>query len=414
MRRIVSAVGTIGWLLLAAIVGCRLPSRPCVPPQVAMSHLRDVDAPDGLFPMANPDLLWSLQQTLEKQNAEGVVPNRSPQNYLALTGGGVFGAFTVGVLCGWTDSGKRPQFDVVTGISTGALIATYAFLGPKYDSILRDYYSNYGSRDVYRPRRKLSILWSDSVVDNSPLRQKIDAACTPELLAEVAEAHRSGRRLYIGTTNLDTRQLVIWDMGAIAASGRPEARALYRDVILASSSVPAFFPPVRIDVEINGQRYQELHVDGGATTAVFFQPFMLNLDPGNIRSRAGSNLYVINAGKIFADPDCVQPRIIKIAGTTLRSMIYAGTRNDLFRIYTLALIAGLNYHLAALPQDFPMDLDALKIDPKQMRRLYEEGYRQGLTGTAWHTRPDNIGLSEDIMPRSGTRLQAWPMRTLSR
>jgi predicted acylesterase/phospholipase RssA len=379
-----------------------------------MSHLRDVDAPDGLFPMANPDLLWSLQQTLEKQNAEGVVPNRSPQNYLALTGGGVFGAFTVGVLCGWTDSGKRPQFDVVTGISTGALIATYAFLGPKYDSILRDYYSNYGSRDVYRPRRKLSILWSDSVVDNSPLRQKIDAACTPELLAEVAEAHRAGRRLYIGTTNLDTRQLVIWDMGAIAASGRPEARALYRDVILASSSVPAFFPPVRIDVEINGQRYQELHVDGGATTAVFFQPFMLNLDPGNIRSRAGSNLYVINAGKIFADPDCVQPRIIKIAGTTLRSMIYAGTRNDLFRIYTLALIAGLNYHLAALPQDFPMDLDALKIDPKQMRRLYEEGYRQGLTGTAWHTRPDNIGLSEDIMPRSGTRLQAWPMRTLSR
>jgi predicted acylesterase/phospholipase RssA len=326
----------------------------------------------------------------------------------------VFGAFTVGVLCGWTDSGKRPQFDVVTGISTGALIATYAFLGPKYDSILRDYYSNYGSRDVYRPRRKLSILWSDSVVDNSPLRQKIDAACTPELLAEVAEAHRAGRRLYIGTTNLDTRQLVIWDMGAIAASGRPEARALYRDVILASSSVPAFFPPVRIDVEINGQRYQELHVDGGATTAVFFQPFMLNLDPGNIRSRAGSNLYVINAGKIFADPDCVQPRIIKIAGTTLRSMIYAGTRNDLFRIYTLALIAGLNYHLAALPQDFPMDLDALKIDPKQMRRLYEEGYRQGLTGTAWHTRPDNIGLSEDIMPRSGTRLQAWPMRTLSR
>jgi predicted acylesterase/phospholipase RssA len=413
MSRLLAIIAWIG-LLFGAATGCRLPARTCVPPQVAMSYLRDADAPDGQFPMANPDLLSSLQQTLEKQNSEGVVPNRPPQNYLALTGGGVFGSFTVGVLCGWTDSGKRPQFDVVTGISTGALIATYAFLGPKYDSVLRDYYSNYGSREVYRPRRKLSILWSDSVVDNTPLRQKIDAACTPELLAEVAEAHRAGRRLYIGTTNLDTRQLVIWDMGAIAASGRPEARTLYRDVILASCSVPAFFPPVRIEVEINGQRYEELHVDGGATTAVFFQPFMLQLDRGNIRSRAGSNLYVINAGKIFADPDCVKPRIIKIASTTLRTMLYAGSRNDLFRLYTLALITGVNYHLAAVPQDFPMDLDALKIDPQQMRRLYEEGYRQGRTGEAWHTRLDNIGLHDDIMPRSGNRLHAWPSANTSR
>lgn len=408
MRRSLILVLVLGAMLGSVVLGCRFPARNCVPPNLSQSYLRDIDAPDGQFPMANPDLFHSLRVTLEREQADGVMANRPPQNYLALTGGGVFGAFTVGVLCGWSDSGRRPQFDVVTGISTGALIATYAFLGPKYDPQLRDYYSNYGSRDVYRPRRKLSILWSDSVVDSTPLREKIDAACTPELLAEVAAAHQTGRRLYIGTTNLDTRKLVIWDMGAIAASGRPEARTLYRDVVLASCSVPAFFPPVRIKVEINGQRYEELHVDGGATTAVFFQPFMLQLDRGNVRSRAGSNLYVIDAGKIFADPKCVEQKIIKIAGTTLRAMLYAGSRNDLFRLYTLALITGLNYHLAAVPQDFPMDLDALNFDPNQMRRLYEEGYRQGLSGKEWHTRLDNIGLDEDIMPRSGTRFQAWP------
>jgi len=390
-------------------VGCKAPSsRPCVPEALSTSHLRDIDAPDNRFPMANPDLLASLKETLQRNAANWTVPNRSPQNYLALSGGGIFGAYTVGVLCGWSDSGRRPTFNVVTGISTGALIATYAYLGSKYDDILRDYYSNYGPEEVYRERRKISLLWSDSAVDNSPLREKIDLATTPGLLAEVAAAHAEGRRLYIGTTNLDTSKLVIWDMGAIASSGRPNARTLYRDVILASASVPGFFSPVCLEVEVNGQAFQEMHVDGGVSAAVFFQPFMLQMDRGDLRSRAGSNLYVIDAGKLFADPKCVESKIVKIAGTSLRSMLYSGTRNDLSRLYTLALITGVNYHLAALPQDFPVNMDSLSFDQKQMRRLYDEGYRQGRSGNEWHTRLDNIGVDEDILPRSGTKFRSVP------
>jgi hypothetical protein len=401
------------WTMLALAMlvaaGCAAPlERPCVPAQLAVSRLRDAEAPADCCPLADPDVLASLHDLIQRDEACRSLSNRLPQNYLALSGGGVLGSFTVGVLLGWTESGQRPQFDVVTGISTGALIATYAFLGSKYDGALRDYYSNYGARDVYRQRPKLALLWSDSAVKTEPLRQKIETALTDTMLVEVAAAHAAGRRLYIGTTNLETGKLVIWDMGAIAASGRPDARRLYADVLLASASIPGLFPPVHIDVEINGAKYQETHVDGGTTAAVFFQPFMLNLDKNDIRSRSGSNLYVIDAGKLYADPHCVDPRIIKIARTAIRGMLYAGARNDLARLGTLALITGLNYHLAAVPQDFPLNLDTLDFDRNEMRRLFDEGFRQGKNGGEWHTRLEHLGVDEDILPRSGTRFRTLP------
>jgi predicted patatin/cPLA2 family phospholipase len=394
-------------LVGVAAVGCKVPARKCPPPKILTANLHEIDDAESCCAMANPNLLESLKETLARDQAENSVLNRPPQNYLALSGGGVLGTFTVGVLCGWSDSGHRPQFDVVTGISTGALIATYAFLGSHYDQVLRDYYSDFGPRDVYRRRCALSILWSDSAVDSTPLREKIEKAITCEVLAEVAAAHAEGRRLYIGTTNLDSRRLVIWDMGAIAASGRSDARKLYCDVVLASASVPGFFPPVRIDVEINGQRYEEMHVDGGTTAAVFFQPFMLNLG-NDIRSRAGSNLYVIEAGKQFADPGCVKPRLLPIGTTALRTMLDSSARNDLARLYTLALMTGVNYNLASVPEDFKTNLDPLSFDTKEARRLYDEGYRQGLGGRDWHTRLDNIGVDEDTLPRAGTHFRAIP------
>ncbi len=398
-------------LLLVAIggivaVGCKAAARRAPPPQLATSSLHEIDDVDSCCALPNPDVLEGLKEALDRDQANKSVLNRQPQNYLALSGGGVLGTFTVGVLCGWTDSGRRPQFDVVTGISTGALISTFAFLGPQYDPIIRDYYSNFGPKDVYRMRCALSILWSDSAADSMPLRQKIEKAITCEILAEVAAAHAEGRRLYIGTTNLDTRRLVIWDMGAIAASGRADARKLYCDVVLASASVPGFFPPVKIDVEINGQKYQEMHVDGGTTAAVFFQPFMLNLDKSDIRSRAGSNLYVIQAGKQFLDAKGVSSRVIPIAADALRTTLHASSRNDLERLYTLALITGVNYNLASVPQDFPSTIDALNFDPQAAKQLYDEGYHQGLSGHEWHTRLDNIGIEEDTLPRAGTHFRA--------
>ena len=400
LRRLVFPVALIGVLL----AGCATPRKDCVPPDLAMQPMRDVATTPDEEPIQEPDVLAALQKTMQREQSAKPAPNRTPQNYLALSGGGVYGAFTVGVLNGWTESGRRPQFDVVTGISTGALIATFAFLGPEYDEVIRAYTLPEKTPNLYKPRRPLSLIYADSLVTVEPLKRMIEAAITPDVLCEVAAAHAAGRRLYVGTTNLDSRRLVVWDMGAIASSNRPDALKLYRDIILASSAVPGVFPPVYIDVEIDGQQYREMHVDGGVTSAVFFQPFMLNVDKNNVRSRAGSNLYVIEAGKIYADPQCVEPRFFKIAGSTVRSMLYTSGRNDLYRIYTLSLITGVNFHLAAVPQDFAMNLESLKPDVKEMRRLYELGLCFGRSGQEWLTKPNDTGVEENILPRAGLKL----------
>jgi predicted patatin/cPLA2 family phospholipase len=401
LRRLVFPVALAGLMLAGC---CATPRKNCVPSDLAMARLHDATTSPDDEPVHELDAMAIFKEAMQRERSAKPAPNRKPQNYLALSGGGVYGAFTVGVLNGWTESGTRPQFDVVTGISTGALIATFAFLGPEYDEVIRAYTLPEKTPNLYKPRRPLSLIYADSLVTVEPLKRMIEAAITPDVLCEVAAAHAAGRRLYVGTTNLDSRRLVIWDMGAIASSNRSDALKLYRDVILASSAVPGVFPPVYMDVEIDGQHYREMHVDGGVTSAVFFQPFMLNADKNDVRSRSESNLYVIEAGKIYADPQCVEPRFFKIAGSTVRAMLYTIGRNDVYRIYTLALITGVNFHLAAVPQDFPMNLESLKPDVKEMRKLYDLGVSFGRNNQEWLTKPSDTGVDENILPRSGLRL----------
>ena len=382
-------------LMLGSTAGCLFsPKREPLPPALTKALMND-----GAL-AADParkdvDVFSAFQRSVAREDGIKRVSHREPQNYLALSGGGIYGAFSVGVLTGWSESGLRPQFDVVTGISTGAIIATYAFLGPKYDGQLRECYAGEDAAKMVRPRR-LSLLWAGSVGNVEPLKRAIEAAVTPEFLRDVAAAHAQGRRLYIGTTNLDTRRLVVWDMGAIASSGRPDTAQTYRDVILASSAVPGFFPPVMFDAEINGKRYQEMHVDGGTTCAVFFQPFMLNLDNNDVRSKAGSNLYVIEAGKTFDDPAAVSRGMGTVAINSLRNLMFAAKRNDLYRVYSLALMTGLNFRLASVPMELPQKVDSLKYDPTLVTRLHELGVAVGKNSQNWKTRPEDIGLEDDV------------------
>jgi predicted acylesterase/phospholipase RssA len=392
-------------LLLAALIalgaGCAQVPRVAVPANLKSARLIDVDAPPRESPRGDPQLIPRLEEIIQAKFEDG--EKLPPLNLLALSGGGMYGAFDVGVLYGWTASGHRPNFDVVTGISTGALIAIFAFLGPQYDDFLRDAYVHISSDDIFRLKVLPLAVFSDSVASSEPLRRKIEAAVTPQVLKEVAAAHAAGRRLYVGTTDLDTRQLVVWDMGAIAARGTPESLGLFRRVVLASASVPGFFPPVYIDVEVDGHKYREMHVDGGASASVFLRGFMLQTAPHNFRSRAGSNLYVITSGKLYADAEPVQPRLTSISASAISSMLYAATRSDLSRLFSLALVAGLNYNLMAVPQDFPLNPNSLSFEEKEMQRLFEEGRRLGLEGTAWRKTPPGAEPPEQSPPRSGVR-----------
>jgi predicted acylesterase/phospholipase RssA len=190
-------------------------------------------------------------------------------DYLVLSGGGGNGAFGAGLLAGWTAHGSRPEFQIVSGVSTGALIAPFAFLGPAYDGTLRDVYTRYSTEDLVESRSLLSIVRGDAALSTARLRALIAHYLDDAVIAAIAAEGARGRSLFVGTTNLDAGRPVVWDITRIAAHGTPAARELIYDVILASTAIPGAFPPVMIQVEAHGLRYDEMHVDGGVTSQLF-------------------------------------------------------------------------------------------------------------------------------------------------
>ena len=218
------------------------------------------------------------QSALEAVEQEKAACNGEPEpvvHVLALSGGGAEGAFGAGILCGWTKTGTRPRFKVVTGISTGALMAPFAFLGSDYDERLEKAYTTMSNDDIFQPYGPVAILLSlanlkalPSMADSRPLTQLVTRMIDAVVLNKVAQEHLKGRRLLIGTTQLDAQRLVIWNMGAIAVSGHPQALELFRKIMVASASIPAMFPPQHFEVEAAGNSFEEMHVDGGTRAQV--------------------------------------------------------------------------------------------------------------------------------------------------
>jgi hypothetical protein len=323
-----------------------------------------------------------------------------------LSGGGMNGAFTAGVLKGWTASGARPRFDVVTGISTGALIAPFAFLGPEYDAELERLYTSVRRENIIGPR----LLCLDSVASSKPLEQLIAAGATPEMLHGITLAHRQGRRLYVGTTNLDTKRLVVWDLGAIASRDSEESKALFQRVLLASCSVPALLPPVPIDVEIDGKRCTELHVDGGVIASVFLQPRMLGIGPnGELPPIAAPpTVYVVVAGKLGPEIVPTKWELLSISTESLGAVFQARTEGDLAQLFLLARYAKANFALTGVRQNLVSKGDCISFDPQVMRGLFDEGYRAAKNGTAWQSLPPGLEEQWEAMPRRGTRFASIP------
>jgi hypothetical protein len=315
-------------------------------------------------------------------------------NVLAISGGGPDGAFGAGLLCGWTQSGTRPPFKLVTGISTGALIAPFAFAGPEYDSVLKKFYTSVSTSDIFKKRSTLSLLGgTDALADTAPLARLLEQVVDEKLLAAVAKAHREGRRLYIGTTNLDAGRLTVWNMGAIAASGRPEAPDLFRKVMLASASIPVAFPPVYIPVQAGGKTYDEMHADGGTTTQVFFYGFMLDL-PAAIREavpgRQGQiRIYVIRNGQTKANWQSVEPRLLPIAGRAVSELLFTQGIGDLYRIYTIATRDGIDFKLASIPDDHQSNAKEA-FDRIEMTRLFDRAFGMAKGGYPWRSLPPGL------------------------
>jgi Patatin-like phospholipase len=383
-------------LMLA--VGCPTVSHNSVP-KAFVSQASLVDMPnvrawgDTFSPLLQRSLVESMHQA-RAIDPRGVVDATGYIDILALSGGGANGAFGAGLLNGWTAAGTRPVFKLVTGISTGALMAPFAFLGSDYDATLQKFYTTISTKDIYRERSYFAILFDQSsIVDTTPLQRILAQQVNERVLAEVAQAHRQGRRLFIGTTNMEAGKLVVWDMGAIAASGKPSALELFRKVMLASASIPVAFPAVYFPVVADGKRYEEMHVDGGTATQVFFYGFTLDLHAAHreagIQGRVPIRLYVVRNGKLTVQWRLMLPRILPIAERSLHDLIGAQVVGDLYRIYTITQRDGIEFNLAHIPEDY--DIDAKEsFDRAAMNRLYQLGYEWARAGYPWQHLPPGL------------------------
>jgi hypothetical protein len=305
-------------------------------------------------------------------------------NYLAISGGGSNGAFSAGLLLGWTETGTRPDFTMVTGISTGALIAPFAFLGPAYDATIKELYTGITTEDILTERSLLSGIFSDALADTKPLRKLLKKYVTPQIMEAIAAEFRKGRSLWIGTTNLDAGRPVIWDIGEIAISGHPKALDLIHDLMLASASIPVAFPPVLIEVEANGKIYDELHVDGGGATQVFLYPAGVDWQriEKKLQVKGRPNVYLIRNSHIDPKYSEVEPGITNIAGRTIDSMIRTQGIGDMYRMYFQTKRDGLSYHLAYIPKDFDEESKE-PFDKEYMGKLFDFGYQLAKNGYPW-------------------------------
>ena len=311
-----------------------------------------------------------------------------PAYFLAVSGGGDDGAFGAGLLCGWADSGKMPKFKLVTGVSTGAMIAPFPFLGGAYTDRLRTMYTSIKPDDISEDRGLYGALFGEALADTTPLYRLISRYVDEQMLADIAREYESGRLLLIGTTSLDEQRPIIWNIGAIAASGRPGALELFRKVLLASAAVPGAFPPVMIEVDAGGRRYQEMNVDGGAVVQTFLYPPDAGLHV-NLRSAEHArqrHAYIIRNGRLDPDWAKVDRRFLTIVGRAISTMIHYSGYNDIIRIYATTKRDGVDYNLAYIEGDFP-EIKHEQFDPAYLRALFAYGYDKGRQGRVWHKAP---------------------------
>jgi len=398
-----TAIPSIGRFLALAVTGmfltaCAAAVRDIAPPvALNQAQMLGVESSKIRFwgdevPKDLNGIVAKAQERHEAAIAAGY--GRKPNevvNILAISGGGSDGAFGAGLLNGWTQSGKRPKFEVVTGVSTGALIAPFAFLGSQKDGLLREFYTQHSTKDIVTPTVVQGLFGGASISSSAPLAQLIAKYIDRKTFNQIAEEHRRGRYLLIGTTNIDAQRSVIWDMGEIATIGTDAALQLFRKVILASASIGGAFPPVPIDVLINGQRRQELHVDGGTTDNIVLMPVQVNIGVFDraLKRKPKRRLFIIVNSHLNPEWEPTKASAIDIASRSISTLIKHQTIGDVRKLYDFSKTNKIDFNLATIPPGFK-DKSTEAFDKTYMRKLFKYGEALGMKGYPWGKEPINF------------------------
>lgn len=374
-------------LILAATLTCAacasLPRMPYTAAEaeaaVVASDTRSWgDAPDAAFEKR-------VRASIAKASAQG----RRPA-YLTLSGGGGDGAYGAGILNGWTESGRRPEFTVVAGVSTGALIALFAFMGPRYDATVKELYTSGVAASLIESPDLLSAVFGASIFSNDRLRDLVARYITPDFVADVARESERGRILFVLTTNLDSQRPVLWDMGAIARENTPGSVQRFRDVLVASASIPAVFPPMLIDAMADGRTFQELHVDGSVSANVFTLPRTYLSGRRNRPGTRGGIIYIVLNTSPKPAFEVTEGTTRAVAERTISMGFKEQVRNDLTATYAASRQIGFDFNLTYIDEDSSTG-SGIGFDTARMRKLYETGYERGRTGNFWRKTPPAIG-----------------------
>ncbi len=385
-------------VMLAIAVGCKS-QPPITTPSLELveQDWLNADQPSAdAYPIPEQTLVRDLSAALGSEAGNTppqAPPTGRPLNAIILSGGGKFGAYSTGVIAGWTATGTRPTFDIATGVSTGAIIAPLVFLGPKYDEALKSYFTLYVREDLFDIKPIRGIRKSDALADPAKLKAIIDRQINDEFVADLAQAHREGRRLFVGTTNLMTHRLTVWDLTALAASCRPDSTDMVRKVIMAASSIPGFLPPVEFDITVNGVCYHELHGDAGNVTQGFIRTAN-GLPPG-------SNVYVICAGYLHTPPRTERPGFFGLVSRGVSDSLDALFRADLVNLYSLCAATRSKFHLISMPPTLKTTGGSMSFHLDEALQMYQVGYQMGTSGPAWRVTPPGCQPGEGAIPRTG-------------
>ncbi|WP_137178065.1 patatin-like phospholipase family protein [Roseomonas sp. AR75] len=385
--------GAAAGALAAGLPGCALPVREPPVPRYLTGTARVLGVPNERFRPDQPNGFEAFDAeasaALRRQAARRGIARTSDLsglNLLAISGGGENGAFGAGLLNGWTAHGNRPVFDLVTGVSTGALTAPFAFLGSAWDEKLKSVYTDITPERVAIRRWFTAALFDDALADTAPLFAMISEYLDDAMIAAIAEAYDEGRLLMVASTDIDAQVPVIWNIGAIAKSGHPRALDTVRRILLASAAIPGAFPPVLFDTEVDGVRHQEMHVDGGAFAQAFLYPAAATRARrdalANNRRVTPATAWIIRNGRIDPEWADTTRRTVSIAGRAVSTMIAASGYNDVVRMYFAAQRDGIDFNLAYIGRDFTAEY-TVPFEQAYMRALYEYGFERARRGFDW-------------------------------